>query len=157
MIAPDEYVIRLLDQAVLWFHNWGIARKWLVRASSTALALGGGACALMRHPGDYFMPMIMVVIVVGLGAFHEWAEGLGNKQITNIRKLATRASIIGWMRFSVIILDAWTVFQPWGFDGIFWMFWLWLPLTLLPPDPPKRKWQEELKKLFEPKGVVVPT
>lgn len=159
MIAPDEYVIRLFDQAVLWLHNWGIKRVWLTRATCVALALGGSTCTFIKHnQTDYFQPMLLAVIVVVIGGLVELAERLSDTKSNNLRRMAYREGIQGWMRFSVILLDAWVLFDkfPWNLDSLLWMLWLWVPMTYTPPDPPKHSLKDKLRELFSPKTVPVP-
>lgn len=144
--APDEYlVIRPLDRAIQWFHDWGVERRSIMRAVGMT-----AACA--QTIGIYKGGWVSAVLAAILALVSLWLiyvdEDQSKRKTFNLRQITMRENVFSWFRcYAMVLLVAVSVpYGLLGFDGYAWALLIWASHTMAPMGPPKHHWRELFRK-----------
>lgn len=144
---PDILISIGFDRLVLWLHNIGIPRKWVLRSYVAALILL--ATTLEGIKQNYWMIPLDALVLAGFVVFEEWRLHTYGMRLYNVLNEEARQGSKGWIRLAFILMILSITFKnmPFNFDSPLWAINLWLIYTLVPADPPKRKFKETLRAI----------
>lgn len=153
---PDDFILRKIDEALIWLHSYGIKRLYVMLALAALLFIAEMAIYYVKGRLPDFQLFVTLFFVGTTVVMDQSRLKSSGARAFNMVQEFIRSGPLGWIRAGIIFTNLAIVF--WSFptyiDGPLWALWLWLICALVPTEPPKRKLRDLLEvRRLQPEGV----